>query len=331
MIDVPHLYQMLFNHPLMVTRAKLDVVLASLSSRILGEHKFDKIEQKITVLYKKAHCIAVIPVFGTLVRRHSFLAAQSGLTSYQNLRAGFYKATRDEDVKGVLLEVDSGGGEAGGVFDLVTDLRTMAQKYQKPVFSLANEQACSAAYAIACIGQEIWATQTADLGSIGVVSAHVDQSKADEKAGLNWTYIYSGSNKVDANPHQPLSDDARSKIQANCDTLYQKFVELVASCRPLTANKIRATQAQIFMGEEALNIGLCDRIGTKMMALHALMKLINKNQHKEDNPKWQKTNTHEKNASKKTREKTKAIHTSMQKTMKTKMNSSKNLTKMKKS
>lgn len=90
--------------------------------------------------------IAVIPVFGTLVRRTNGLEAASGLTSYSELAARLQAASVDTAVRGV-REIDSPGGEAGGVFELAEHVRTLAQ--HKPVWAVAVDSALSAAYAIA--------------------------------------------------------------------------------------------------------------------------------------------------------------------------------------
>ncbi len=129
--------------------------------------------------------IAVLPVLGTLVRRASYIGAASGLTSYHEIEAMAEQAFADPQVRAVLLEIDSSGGEAGGVFDLAQQLRTLAQTSGKPLWAIADEAALSAAYAIACAADRLWLTRTAEVGSIGVVAVHVDESVADAKAGMN--------------------------------------------------------------------------------------------------------------------------------------------------
>ncbi|WP_273789664.1 S49 family peptidase, partial [Bartonella sp. ML70XJBT] len=170
-----------------------------------------------------------------------------------------------------------GGGEAGGVFDLVEEFQTLSKQYDKPIWAHANEFACSAAYAIACSASQIWVARTGVVGSIGVVCAHLDQSRADEKHGHKWTFVFEGDHKVHGNPHEPLSDTAQIKMQADCALLYEMFVDLVAQNRRLNAAAIRDTKAETFIGTQALKLGLADVQGTLAQALEALTDSISQN------------------------------------------------------
>jgi ClpP class serine protease len=90
----------------------------------------------------------------------------------------------DPRVRGVILDVDSSGGEVGGLFDLVDQIGAIKAASQKPLWAVANEGALSAAYAIASTADRLYVTRTGEVGSIGVVAVHVDESGADEQAGL---------------------------------------------------------------------------------------------------------------------------------------------------
>ena len=126
----------------------------------------------------------------------------------------------------------------------------------------ANEAALSAAYAIACAADDLTITQTGEVGSIGVVAVHVDESGADRQAGFAWTFVHAGERKVDGNPHEPLSSRARADIQADVDALYDRFVALVANRRNVSPDAVRATEAAVYRGDQAVVVGLADRIGT---------------------------------------------------------------------
>jgi len=283
-IDLPHLASRLFNRPHMIAASKLDIILGAIAPRIFDGNKLpfaafnddDPIDDIPKEAYRVVQGVAIIPVHGTLVRRGGWLNAMSGLTSYEGLLASFKEAMADSDVKAILLDIDSSGGEAGGVFDLVEELRRLSAKHNKPVWAHANEEAASAAYAIACAAEQIWVARTGDVGSIGVVCAHMDQSKYDEKQGLKWTFIYCGDHKIHGNPHQPLADEAQAKIQADSDALYEMFVKLVSDYRPMSAGAVRDTKADTYLGAQAVKIGLADKQGTFDEALKALVKTLNK-------------------------------------------------------
>jgi len=218
--------------------------------------------------------IAQIPILGTLVRRSSYLGAASGLTSYHDIEAMAESAFADPQVKAVLLEIDSSGGEAGGVFDLAQRLRTLAQASNKPLWAIADEAALSAAYALACAADRLWLTRTAEVGSIGVVAVHVDESAADAKAGMTYTFLHAGAHKVDGHPHAPLSEAVATDIQTDIEGLHAQFIDLVAGFRRLAPESIRATEARVYRGEAALAAGLADQIGTPREALAALSQQL---------------------------------------------------------
>jgi signal peptide peptidase SppA len=269
MFDLPHVAPRVFGTPLMIARAKLDVVLGVLAPRLAGG-SLEPIDPKSNPAPQTrivAEGIAVVPVTGTLVARSGYLAAASGLLSYADIGDAIEGAMSDPAVRGVILDVDSPGGEVGGLFDLAGRIRSMTAASDKPLWAAANESALSAAYAIASTSDRLYVTRTGEVGSIGVVAVHVDESGADAKAGLAWTFVFAGERKVDGNAHEPLSERARATIQADVDRLYAEFCALVAANRGLTAETARATNAAIYRGELAIRAGLADRLGTLDLAI----------------------------------------------------------------
>jgi ClpP class serine protease len=170
-------------------------------------------------------------------------------------------------VRGVILDVDSPGGEVGGLFDLVEQIQTIRGASAKPLWAVANESALSAASAIASAADRLSVTRTGEVGSIGVVAVHIDESGADAKAGLAWTFVFAGDRKVDGNAHEPLSERARATIQADVDRLYTEFCALVAANRGLSPEAVRGTEAAIYRGTLAVRAGLADRLGTLDLAI----------------------------------------------------------------
>lgn len=202
--------------------------------------------------------VAIIDVMGTLVQRSSFMDAMSGIMSYCDIGYAFAQAEADPDVKGILLEIDSPGGEVNGCFDLVDEIAAST----KPVWACANEAAYSAAYAIASAADKIVMPRTAGVGAIGVLMMHVDQSAKDAKSGYTFTPIYAGAKKTAGTPHEPLPDDVKADLQAHIDSIYQIFVSTVALNRGITAEAVRATEADFFTPDEAIALGLADQVGT---------------------------------------------------------------------
>ena len=274
MTDLPYLASRLYGTPLLIARPKLEVILGVVARKLAGDALATppptNVDAGMAGGLQFQDGIAILPVLGTLVRRASYIGAASGLTSYHDIEAMAEAAFADPEVRAVLLEIDSSGGEAGGVFDLAQRLRQLAQTAGKPLWAIADEAALSAAYAIACAADRLWLTRTAEVGSIGVVAVHVDESVADAKAGMSYTFLHAGAHKVDGHPHAPLPAPVAADIQADIEQLHDQFIALVAGFRRLTPEAIRDTEARVYRGEAALQAGLADQIGTRAEAITAL-------------------------------------------------------------
>jgi signal peptide peptidase SppA len=264
MRNFPHVAFRVFGTPLMIARAKLEVILGVLAPWFAGGavEPVDLAVDPAPLTSISTERIAVVSMVGTLVSRSGYLDASSGLLSYGDIGDAIASAMDDPSVRGVILDVDSPGGEVGGLFDLVERIGVIKAATGKPLGAVANESALSAAYAIASAADRLYVTRTGELGSIGVVAVHVDESGADAKAGLSWSFVFAGDQKVDGNAHEPLSQRARATIQADVDRLYAEFCGLVVVNRGLTAETVRATNAAVYRGELAVRAGLADRVGT---------------------------------------------------------------------
>jgi len=253
----------------MIARAKLEVILGVLAPRFAGcsVEPVDPTIDAAPLTSITVEQIAVVSVIGTLVSRSGYLDATSGLLSYGNIGDAIASVVDDPSVRGLILDVDSPGGEVGGLFDLVERIGTIKAHSSKPLWAVANESALSAAYAIASTADRLYVTQTGEVGSVGVVAVHVDESAADAKAGLVWTFVFAGESKVDGNAHEPLSARARATIQADVDNLYAQLCGLVAVNRRLTNETVRGTNAAVYRGELAIRAGLADRLGTLDLAI----------------------------------------------------------------
>lgn len=210
--------------------------------------------------------IAVVPIIGPLVTRGDWLTSLLGASDYGEIASAVEAALADPSARAVLLEIDSPGGEVGGLFDLVDRLVSLREAAQKPLWAVANESALSAAFAIASVADRLYVTRTAEVGSIGVVAIHVDESVADVMAGLKWTLVHAGDRKIDGNAHEPLSDAAFSAIKADVDALHADLIAVVAHNRNMGPDAVRATEAAIYRGQRGIEVGLADKLGTVDLA-----------------------------------------------------------------
>ncbi|MGE0357305.1 MAG: S49 family peptidase [Burkholderiales bacterium] len=270
-----HLAARLYNAPLLVHPDKATVIEQVFRSHLLGEAKpaanpedYQRPEAALgTLKYRdrgnKPYSVteggvAILPVIGTLVQRAGSLDAMSGLIGYNRLERQLAAMIDDADVKGIVLEVDSPGGEANGCFDLAR--RIVEARGAKPIWAVANEQAFSAAYALACAAQRLVVPPTGLVGSVGVIAMHVDQSKRDSQQGYSYTAVYAGARKNDFSSHAPLSPKAEAALQAEVDRLYEIFVTHVAAARGIDAKAVRATEAGLLDPELAKRGGFIDAI-----------------------------------------------------------------------
>jgi signal peptide peptidase SppA len=209
-----------------------------------------------------------IPVKGVLL--HNF-PWQFGnwATGYDYILRAFLRGCEDYGVRGIALVIDSPGGMVAGCFDAVDKMIAAKQTAKKPVRSFAHEAAYSAAYAIACVGDQIIVSRTGGVGSVGVVTSHLDVSGAMDQLGYKITFIYAGAHKVDGNPYEGLSADVKARIQERIDELYGIFVSSVAANRGLDEQAVRDTEALCFTATQAKSNGFADQIGALDDALAA--------------------------------------------------------------
>ncbi len=263
-MNLPHLASRLYGTPLLLARAKLDVILSVLGDRVnwpqLPQSDLAGPLASTRPTIDAPAGIAIIPVVGSLVRRTVGLDPASGFTSYAEIAGMVDAALADPSVEGIVLDIDSPGGEAGGVFELGEHIR--AVDAVKPVWAVAADSAFSAAYAIGCSASRLAVSRTGGVGSIGVIAMHVDQTARDAQQGYRYTPITAGDHKNDFSPHEKLTPDAHARLQAEVDRLYGLFVDHVASMRRLDAEAVRATEAGIYFGADAVTAGLVDVVGS---------------------------------------------------------------------
>lgn len=215
--------------------------------------------------------VAVITITGSLINRGAWVGSYSGETSYEGVQHQISAALADQKTRGILLDIDSPGGEATGAFETAAAVRAAAMR--KPVVAVVNGMAASAAYAIASGADRIVTTPTGVSGSIGVVLLHADFSRQLDKEGIEPTLIFAGAHKVDGNPFEPLPDSVRADLQAEVGKYYDLFVETVAAGRrALSPKAIRATEARTYVGADAVAAGLADEVGSFASALTYLSR-----------------------------------------------------------
>lgn len=202
--------------------------------------------------------VAVVSVRGPITHHKEWC-----FDSYDSIQERV-SAALGSSAKSLLLEFDSPGGDVAGCYETARRIRSMAAKAGKPVYALANGMMASGAYALACAADYIACPGTSFVGSIGVIEMLVDSVQADRAFGLNFAVIGSGEHKADGNPHTELKESVLVEAKHRVDSLALMFFELVAESRKkIGVEDVRAFQARVFHGNEAVAAGLADGVETK--------------------------------------------------------------------
>lgn len=205
--------------------------------------------------------VAVIPLKGLLTAKVSLLSLLfGGGSGLRTFRESFREALASDEVGSILIDVDSPGGSTDLIPEIAAEIR--AGRGTKPITAIANTQAASGAYWLACQADEVVVTPSGLIGSIGVFLVHEDWSGANEQMGIVPTYISAGKFKTEANMDEPLTDEAKAHLQSTVDDFYDLFVADVAAGRGVPESNVRNGfgEGRMVTARQGVALGLADRI-----------------------------------------------------------------------
>ena len=210
---------------------------------------------------------AIIPIQGPITARSDIFTLLFGGTSLSDLAQDFQTALDDDQVKAILLDVDSSGGVAVGPLEMAEIIFNARTK--KPVWSYVGRNGCSAAYWLASATEKIIVNPSALIGSIGVVTTIPVQEQPDSEGYKNIEIV--SSNAKQKRP-DPRTDEGMSEIKRELDDLESQFIESVSRCRGIAINKIKSDfgQGGILIGKNAVASGMADELGNYEDALAKL-------------------------------------------------------------
>lgn len=227
-----------------------DRVLA-IDPRAIGS-EFDQGEDASSETKSKIACIRI---FGPLEQRASFWGP-----GYDTILACFREAIASPEIGAVLLHIDSPGGDAAGNIECARAMIEAKRASKKPVVAFADEQAYSAAYALACVADEIFLPETGGVGSVGCLCVAADVTKMVKDQGVNAVVVRSGARKAEGHPLIPLNDETLARFQERVDGLATSFAQLVSDSRGVSVRKLLSLEGACFYGEDALRVKLADGI-----------------------------------------------------------------------
>lgn len=206
--------------------------------------------------------VAVLPLFGTIFPRANLFTDVSGATSAEMFGKRFDALMKDPEIGAIVLDVDSPGGQAPGIEEL--GQKIYQARGRKPIVAVANHLMASAAYWIGTAADEVVATPSAEVGSVGAYAIHEDLSAAMEKEGVKVSVFKAGRYKAELNPYEPLSDEARTRVQEMLDEVHGQFVAAVAKHRGESEDRVRSDfgEGRLVSSRKAVELGMADRVAT---------------------------------------------------------------------
>ena len=203
----------------------------------------------------------VLDVNGTLMYRSGSMGADcTELTSYEGLKRQTTEMI-EAGVKRIVLKVDSNGGMAHGMFSASNYIAKLAKQNNVPTVAYVDGNAYSAAYGLTSLADEVIAHPQSSVGSIGVVVALHNDSKMLDKAGIKRQFVFAGENKIPFdNSTGEFTDKFLTDLQKSVNKTYASFVKHIATNRGISEQVVIDTQASVFDTDEAMQIGLIDKV-----------------------------------------------------------------------
>lgn len=257
---------LLYNQPLLTTQEEVQ----RLDNYIRNRNEISDKDMSLLFNLSKAseeglyvdNNMAVIPIQGSLTYKASGWDALCGMTSYEALLFNVQEALA-QGATTILLDVDSGGGQAYGCFETANQISSMCKSKGAKLIAYVDGISASAAYGLSVAADEIILNPQAQAGSIGVVTALRNTSEKDKKEGVKYMYVYAGDSKIPYDEEGNFTEGFINDLQSSVDKLYESFLDHVSMSRGLDKDTVRQTQAKMFDAEKALELGLADKVMTR--------------------------------------------------------------------
>ncbi|QQG37142.1 MAG: signal peptide peptidase SppA [Micavibrio aeruginosavorus] len=220
----------------------------------------------------RAHKIALVYAVGAIVSDDDVALSSSAyyggsMVSAKDLAKEIEEAALKDDIKAIVVRVDSPGGSPTASETIRRALAFAQQNGKKVVVSMGGT-AASGGYWIAASADRIYAMPMTITGSIGVAGGKFVLADLWEKVGVNWGEIQIGANADLYSPNQPYSEEGRARMNAMMDSIYEAFIVRVAQGRKMPVAKVdEVARGRVWTGHAAMGLGLVDEMGTLNDAL----------------------------------------------------------------
>ena len=266
------LSELLFNNYLLADSRTLQLVLHRYEKALVnGEEQIGLLKRparqrrdQVKVLEGASGTrLGLIPIKGSLTYEESGWEALCGMTSYESIQGQAEYLIKNEKVDELILELNSGGGQAYGCFEAAQAVRNLANKNNVKITTYVDGVAYSGGYAWASIADEVILNPMGRVGSIGVVLPLTNYAEKDKKEGIKRIYITSGKSKVPYDEDGNFTESALDEFRKSSKIIYDEFVSHVAEMRGIDRQSVIDTEAKTFDAKTSLSLNLIDSIMTK--------------------------------------------------------------------
>ncbi|WP_427814242.1 signal peptide peptidase SppA [Enterococcus sp. 22-H-5-01] len=233
----------------------------------------DDVQEQVEEAGTSDQKIVKLVVEGTIVDDGTSGLFSSGGYNHESFMKQLAAIKADPQVKGILLEINSPGGSVYETAEITRALKDIQKDKKIPIYATMESQAASGGYYIAASSDKIFATEDTMTGSIGVIMSSMNYSGLMEKLGIADSTIKSGALKDIGSSSRPQTEQDKEVLQAFVDSMYGRFVKVVAEGRKMNETDVRKlADGRIYDGAQAVDNGLVDEIGYPDQALQALKK-----------------------------------------------------------
>lgn len=228
---------------------------------IKAEFHDDEEEENLKDYLQVVDGVAILNISGSLVNETlGWRGKYYGMTGYGDIQRAAVAAVKNPEVSSILLNIKSGGGDVAGVQE-TADLLANIDKI-KPVTTYTSSYMGSAALWLGMSGREVFASETAIVGSIGTLIVMTSRHRMLQENGIDAVVVRSGKYKALGHPAEPMSDEAVAQAQEKADYLADIFLTYVAGRRKVTkaAADSKFGQGREFIGTQAAAVGLIDKV-----------------------------------------------------------------------